>query len=46
MSDQGHDRPTTNQPINAEPRPRFTPLLLVVAILVVVVVVILALTLL
>jgi hypothetical protein len=38
-------RPTTNQPLNAEPRPRLTPLVLVVVLLAVVVVVFLALTL-
>lgn len=31
-----HDRPTVDQPLNAEPRPRVTPLLAVLALLVVV----------
>jgi hypothetical protein len=39
-------RPTTNQPLNAAPRPRVAPALLVVLILAAVVVIILALTLL
>jgi hypothetical protein len=39
-------RPTTNQPLHGEPRPRFTPLAVTVAILALVLVVILALTLL
>jgi cell division septal protein FtsQ len=40
------ERPTTNQPLNAAPRPRVAPALLVVLILAAVVVIILALTLL
>ena len=39
-------RPSVNQPLNADPRPRIAPAVVVVGILVVVVVVILALTLL
>lgn len=31
-----HERPTVDQPLNAEPRPRVTPVLAVVALLVVV----------
>lgn len=39
------DVPTTNQPLNAEPRPRFGPAAVTLAILAVAVVLILALTL-
>jgi len=39
-------RPSVNQPLNADPRPRIAPAVVVVGILVVVLVVILALTLL
>ena len=37
-------QPTTNQPINAEPRPRVGPALVAVVVVVLVVVIILALT--
>jgi hypothetical protein len=36
--------PTTNQPLNGEPRPRLTPLLAVIGLIVVVAVVFLLLT--
>jgi hypothetical protein len=39
-------RPSVNQPLNADPRPRVAPAVVVIAILVAVLVVILALTLL
>lgn len=37
-------RPTTNQPLNAEPRPRWSPLLAVLALLAVVALVFLTIT--
>ena len=31
--DDDRDRPTTNQPLNAEPRPKYTPLLAVLGLI-------------
>lgn len=39
-----HRHPTTDQPLNAEPRPRWSPILAVVALVVVVAVIFLLIT--
>ena len=44
MDDDERDRPTTNQPLNAERRPLVTPILALVGLVVLVAVIVLALT--